>query len=154
MICFTIASPVPPTSRDRSLSTPKKRSKILGICSSAIPRPVSATTTSTPSPVLRLETELFATVRSGRFLELAKALAKWKAGKRAQFLLPESEGTDAYPQTISAIAVESFTMMLASTVSLTARKSDARATTNTPRHVHARSSGLTTPRPPRLRTWV
>jgi len=48
---------------------------------------------------------MFATVRSGRFLELAKALAKWKAGKRAQFLLPESEGTDAYPQTISAIAV-------------------------------------------------
>ena len=48
---------------------------------------------------------MFETVRSGRFLELAKALAKWKSGRRAQFLLPESREAIAYPQTISDIAI-------------------------------------------------
>ncbi|PND38316.1 hypothetical protein C1O66_12805 [Paucibacter aquatile] len=48
---------------------------------------------------------IFETVRAGRFLELAKALARWKSERRAQFLLPEAKGEEAYPQTISDIAV-------------------------------------------------
>ncbi|HEY1399859.1 ATP-binding protein [Roseateles sp.] len=47
---------------------------------------------------------MFETVMSGRFLELARALAKWKSKQRAEFLLPETEGAQAYPQTISDIA--------------------------------------------------
>ncbi|WP_077033420.1 ATP-binding protein [Pelomonas sp. KK5] len=48
---------------------------------------------------------MFETVRSGRFLELAKALSKWRSERQTQLLLSDSEGIDAYPQTISNIAI-------------------------------------------------